>query len=341
MIRYSALVGMASGLALLVAGARVMAIEPIPKQSGFSGYISIGVAAANYKTNMVAAIRSINLDSRKTDSINSGPEDKNVALPAAAFELSYTFASTETQLFVGNLLEDYLRFDLTTLLGIRQEVGELGTFSVAMTRSPFPTRVWEDPYIAGQKRVKTNRTGKGIRVIWGNIFQTPLEVRLTTQDISIDNERSGEALNLDQASRRLLDRNGDLRRAELLYDVNLGGGNHLIPSISLVESDLDGRAMANSGYKAQLAYHLNKAPWRLVGNLAFGQTDAKHSNPIYSKKNNTDAYGVSLTVFYTKPFGLEGWAINAGISYYDENSNIDFYDSKLTLFSVGVLYRFN
>jgi len=329
------------GVALSGMAACVSALEPIPTESGLSGFVSVGVGFASAETNMTSGIKSIDLGSEKTDSIYSSPEDEDVVLPVASFELSYTFADTRTQLFVGNLLEDFLRFDLQTNFGVRQEVGGVGTFAVAGTASPLATDTWEDPYVEGANRRKTDRTGKGVRVIWDKIFTLPLELRLSQREIDIDEERSGEWLGLDPADRRLLDRNGDVRRAELLYDMKFGENSRLVPSIAYIDRDLDGDAMAEDGYNAQLSYYLVDGRWRWVGNVAFGQLESDRRNPIYGKSGETDSVAASLTVFYARPFELKGWAANAGIAYFEEDSNIDFYDASVTMFTVGMLYRFD
>lgn len=55
------------------------------------------------------------------DSNFSSPSSKGEVLPPFNGELRYTFATTSTQLFVGNLLEDHLRFDLATQEGWKVE----------------------------------------------------------------------------------------------------------------------------------------------------------------------------------------------------------------------------
>ena len=54
-----------------------------------------------------------------------------------------------------------------------------------------------------------------------------------------------------------------------------------------------------------------------------------------------ETLGGSVTAFFSEPFGLKRWTANASASYYDGDSNIDFYDSTFGLVSVGMFYRFD
>ena len=99
--------------------------------------------------------------------------------------------------------------------------------------------------------------------------------------------------------------------------------------------------MAEDGYNAQLSYYYGEGRWSLVGNLAYGQTESDRRNPIYGKTGETDSFAASLNIFYARPFELKGWAASAGIAYYEDDSNMDFYDASVALFTVGMLYKFD
>ncbi|MNG41460.1 hypothetical protein D3C84_1306620 [compost metagenome] len=50
--------------------------------------------------------------------------------------------------------------------------------------------------------------------------------------------------------------------------------------------------------------------------------------------------GLSFAATYKEPFGLQDWRARAAISYGEEDSNIDFYDTKITSLNLGMLYTF-
>jgi hypothetical protein len=116
--------------ALLIWGATwASALDPIPQESGFSGFIRPGVGYLKYKSNMVASIQGFDLSEKEIDSYNDSPDSETTALITLPFTLAYTFASTRTQLFFGTDLTDLIRFDMSQQIGVKQGIGSLFTLN--------------------------------------------------------------------------------------------------------------------------------------------------------------------------------------------------------------------
>jgi hypothetical protein len=47
-----------------------------------------------------------------------------------------------------------------------------------------------------------------------------------------------------------------------------------------------------------------------------------------------------LTLFLNDPFGATGWIANLAVAYAEEDNAIDFYDTTVSLISIGMLHRF-
>jgi len=77
-----------------------------------------------------------------------------------------------------------------------------------------------------------------------------------------------------------------------------------------------------------------------VFNASFASLDWKTVNPIYGRKDSTDRIGASATVFFAQPFGIKNWALNATVGCFDDDHDIDFYDTSVTAFTVGMFRRF-
>ena len=78
----------------------VYAIEPIPEESGFSGFLSLGAAYSSVKSNMIAGNSFGSVGNRTVDSLTDDPESSSSGSVQFNFDLRYTFASTRTQLGV-------------------------------------------------------------------------------------------------------------------------------------------------------------------------------------------------------------------------------------------------
>ncbi|MCP3869355.1 MAG: DUF2860 domain-containing protein, partial [Gammaproteobacteria bacterium] len=195
---------------MLLYGANLAtALEPIPKESGFSGFIRPGVGAMRYKTNMVASFLGYDLSKETNDSLSDSPDAESTGIALVPFSLQYTFASTRTQLFLGTDLTDLIRFDYTQQVGIKQGIGKLGILQGGFLFSGIPAKVWKDPYLVGQDRDDTKRKSNGGRLTWDRILGSKLQLRYTYRKIDIDSEKSGDSIpSLTDSGRDRLDRNG-------------------------------------------------------------------------------------------------------------------------------------
>ena len=312
---------------------QALAVPAIPKESGFSGHVNIAIGIGSSESNMLAEIAGQDLGDDTITSLDSGPDDEDVTLPAVQFEAAYTFADMGMQLYLGNQVADHLSFDLDTSLethaGIRQDLGEVGRFDVSLAASSLPTDVWKDPYITGSPRSNTERTSVGIHLAWDQIFSTPFEITYSSREIEVDDERSGQDsdLGLTDGQLRSLDREGQLFRVDLNYDWVISDKHRLVPGIGYIDADLDGAAMAEDGVVVQLQHLYSLNRWRVVSKVFYEDLESDATNPIFDEQGEVDTLGGSVTVFYNDPFGLNGWTANASAAYYDADSNIDFYDA--------------
>jgi hypothetical protein len=329
--------------ALLFTSIPAFSIEPIPKESGFSGFINLGLAYLNVEDNMISGNKLVNVTDKTINSVFSSPDGEPSIAPIINGEIRYTFAQTRTQLYFGNQLEDYLRFDFSTLLGVRQELPDSSVGAISYVFSGLPTEVWADPYVAGVRREDTDRTSNGFRLEWERPFGTEFGMQFTWRKISIDDEFSGVfgGLGLTPGQIGLLDREGDHYSVQFYYTWKLAERHHLIPSFTYNKFDLDGDAMANDRYTLLLTYSYKGEKYSAVVNGFLGMADYDNRNPIYGERQEDDLYGLSLTGFWHRPFGLpKGFSLVGTTAYLKDNANINFYDTQVITAGVSLFYRF-
>ena len=335
---------------ILFAANLVFALEPIPKESGFSGFIAPGFGAIEYKGNMIAGIDRVNVDfgEETTQSLTDEAESKTEGIGVFNFEIGYNFASTRTRLFIGSTLEDFIQFDMAQQLGVRQEIGNLGMMSVGFLFSGIPMKVWKDPYVTNVPRQDTERESSGARFVWDKILNTGLQLQLDFRSIDIDEEQSGTSLGLTSAQRQQLDRNGDMLKGKLEYRFKVAPKHRLAPSFQYSVDDRDGDAMSNDAYNFQLTYLYLGETVNFAGNALFGKAEYDEANPISDFNNQIredDIYGITATLFYKNPFGWEWFGSDkisffGTVAYVISDSNIDFYTTELTMGVLGIMYRF-
>ena len=334
---------------LLLAGvflqaANSSAAVTIPEDSGFSGFINLGLGGLSVKSNLMAetGLGFVELGDDTIDGLNSSSDRESGLLPVLNFEASYTFAKSRTQIYVGNLLEDFVRFEMNAAFGVRHEIGDAGILGANLLASSIPTEVWKDPFLVGEKRKETERESAGYRVQWSDIYGSGLEFRYTSREVEIDDERSGQSLDLTEAERALLVRDGDHDRIDLRYEYTSEDKRHIFtPGLAYIDHDRDGNANSMDGYGLDLNYiYVYQPRLRFAVNAGYARLNADEANPIYGIKDDSTRLGFSLAAFYGNPFGLEGWILNVSGAAFRDDHDIRFYDSTVSVLTVGMLRRF-
>ena len=99
--------------------------------------------------------------------------------------------------------------------------------------------------------------------------------------------------------------------------------------------------MAFDRYSFMLSYAYRAQKYSLVANASVGNQDYDETNPIYGKTQDDDTYGVGLTGFLHQPFGLsKAYSLVGTLAYYENDSNIDFYDGSVLVAGTSLFYRF-
>jgi len=315
----------------------------IPQESGFSGFVSGGAGLWRVENNMVKKIGGFKVSDDSINSNQDKPRSETSVTPVFTYNLRYTFASTRTQIFFGSELENILRMDPATLLGVRQELPDQSVLGVGYVFSPFVSEVYRDPYAEDKDRDGTDRTVNGLRLSYAKILGSDLSFQYTYRNIDINNESSGNREGLSSSKRGRLDRNGDQHDLEVLYSyvIESGGSKHtFLPSFQYSYFDLDGSAMTYNYFMFSLNYRYDVEKFAISVNGYYGYADYDESNPIYGKTREDDRYGFSLLGFYKHIFGVEGLHLNPMVTINRSDSNIDFYKSEVDLFALNLLYNF-
>jgi len=205
-------------LGLLAANAAHADLGEIPKQSGWSGFLLGGVNAVSYKSNFYAGDDS---NSRINDL--GSPDSESGLTPLINADIRYTFADTRTQVFLGNLIQDAIRFDFTQQLGLRQEMGDKGIVATSLVFNAMPVELWSDPFATNVDRSSTDVKSKGVRFTWDNIWGSNFHGSLTSREVDLDEERSGQQYDLTHGTHyaSMLDRNGKVHDMEISMSCTL------------------------------------------------------------------------------------------------------------------------
>jgi len=340
----------AIALAISAMSLPALALEKMPEESGFSGYVNLGAGTGSIESNFLARLSGIDVDLGDDTITDFGsPDDEDITLPAINLNVNYTFSNLKTQVSLGNDLADFLQFDRSTRLALRHDFDSLGRMQIALLSSAFPaTEVWADPYLLDEKRKDTERSTTGGRFTWDKIFGSHFELKVSARTIEIDDENSGEGYRdsngdpLTRQQRKLLDREGDINRMELGYMFIIGDGTNVLrPSVAYIDRDLDGDAMSQDGVEVGLSWlYNNRDNFRWANNISYSSLEGDKKNPIFNETNDADQIVFASQMFFPNLFGLEKWEPNMSFVWGDSDNDIDFNDAAGWMFNVGIGRQF-
>lgn len=318
----------------------------IPEDSGFSGFILGGATVTNFSSNTVSGNALAEVGHNSTNGLNESPSSETELSGMFTGELSYTFAEAGTQVYVGNELEDVVRYDLSTQFGVRQRLNMGGIVSFAyLSNGILPTYVYSDPFNTDSSD-DTDREMNGVRLGWDNILESGINIKLTHKNIDIEDEKSGDSL-VDQEmisfdEQRLLNRSGEVNQIAVSYSVALNKHHYIEPEITYTDTDKEGDAISNSGYGVTLSYLYMNGRFSVISQLSASHREYEEINPVWGRFDEGDStvFGGSIVTSYAKPFSWENTSFVTSVAYGHADSNIEFYDSEILSFSTGLLYQF-
>jgi Protein of unknown function (DUF2860) len=325
----------------LTAGA-ARAQEPMPNESGFSGYIEI--LGAYISTNSQLNTDS---DNKKTDSLESSGERVNNFRPLPIGLIRYTFAEQRTQLFMGVLPENLAQGQFMVEAGARHILSN-GTDlrASAIPFTPIAQKTWEDPFVVGQNRKRTDINSYGIKLAAETIMGSGLSVKYGWVRQNIDDEKSGAFLSSQPNSLLTpgdlddLDRDAHFHRLTTQYSFPVGYRMRLMPILRYTRGDAQGDANSFHSLTPELSFiYFGSQLLASVNVSAKGEWyDSRH--PVFDKKRSDFSPSIFAILGYQNIFGFKNLRIDWFNAFSSSNSNIDFYDSSNFITALGLGYTF-
>ena len=113
-----------------------------------------------------------------------------------------------------------------------------------------------------------------------------------------------------------------------------------MPGITYPDFDLDGDAMAEDGFGAQLKHSYRADDWRLVTRI-FTSGWKPAPQPDLQQTSRVDSLGGSITGFLPEPFGWKHWTITPPWQPTRAIAILTSTIQSLWMVSAGMLYRFD
>jgi len=320
----------------------VEAQKPLPQESGFSGYIELLGAYINTNSQL-----NTDSENKKTDSLDKSGERVDKVRPLPLGLIAYTFADIRTQFFLGVLPENVVQGQFQVEAGVSHDLSD-GTRlrAAAIPITPFNEETWEDPFVVGQNRKKTDITSYGVKLAAEKIWGSGANLKYRWIRRKIDDEKSGTFL-LSQPGSSLtpedlddLRRDSNSHRLSAEYSFELMPQMRLKPILRYTREDAKGNANSFHALAAQLSLSYFGDRFQAFVNAVVKGEWYDDSHPVFDKTRRDYNVGLFAILGYKDPFGLKKFRIDWFNAFFVSNSNINFYESTNYVTALGIAYDF-
>jgi len=325
------------GALLVVSTQQAVAIGQIDDKAGWGIKLYLNVGYGSNRS-------QFNTDSENAvtpDLESSGKKTTDTGL-FPLVRLDYTLSNLKTQFFLGQAKENIVRGLSQLEVGVAHMLGKKELLEVAYSPELLIlSKTWEDPYVTGVARKKTDHSAQGIRVRWQNAMDSPFTLRYGYASRNIDDELSGEFLGLSQSERSKLDREGGYHRLTGEYTVFINDKTKVTPILSYTRGNTDGEAMGYDGYKIGLeTRHTFHQRHRASLYLDYEHRRHLESNPVFTERQKDNEFSLTGSYSYLEPFGWKRTRIVALAKYDRSTSSISFYEIKNAGISIGMGWEY-
>jgi hypothetical protein len=290
-------------------------------KDGWFGDLQIGGGVVNARPSGVEVLD----DNEQRDSLTEEGSRVSEGLPLIGGEIGYGFQKTGTMVSAGGGIQDPWH------VSFGQKIGRAGR--IRLSALYVEEEVWENPYLTGVDRDRTDAASLGYAVYWDDILNTGLSAFAQQMQIDVDQDRIGKIA-------PDLRRDGTDTTLGVGYPWNLGHGGVLQAGIRYLQMDRDGDAESGYGYAAALNHVLEAGRFAFATGFELSAKSFDEDHPVFNEKREEVTFTVSETISFAEPFGLKNAYLFGLAAYSETDADLTFFDSSDFLAGSGVGYRF-
>ncbi len=305
------------------------------EKKGLSGDLSLVVGVISSNSNLST------MDEYKQGPLNTKGEQETQLIAGPLGNIQYTFGETANQrLFLGTSRDDIAVGIIALEAGYQYRFPSKMEIAISYLPSIIDEKIWQDPYVQDANRQETGRSGHAFRFQLKNILGAPFSAEMAYGSADIEDELSGEYLQLSSAEKDALNRNADFYYTKLSYKQFLGRGLGVAPALFYLDNDAKGDAMSYNTYGFELTSFLFMQQNRLVATFGYYHDKYKGLHPVFNQKRKENRWSVFVAYERGEIFDIKPLSFILLAGYEQAHSNIVFYDETQYLMSTGLSYRF-
>jgi hypothetical protein len=314
---------------------------PIVEEAGWEFTLSLNTGYVSSQSNL-----SVSDDNKVISDIYSEAESSNsfIAFPLA--RLQYTTQDLKTQFFFGNSRDQISISQFQFEFGITHQFENKGKLTVAyFPQLPLFNETWQDPYLVGQDRIKTDENTQGGRFELSRIAGSPLTVKYAFALSSVENDKSGESwfengAGLTAQELQSLQRDSQYHRVAIETMFPIYSKVFLKPVLQYTVRISDGDSESYEDYDFQLGFLIFNGRHTSITTINIGSSAYKQENPIYNMKQDSLNAGIFSIYNYAEAFNWKPVTFTLIVGYSQKDSDITFYDESGLIVSTGLAVTF-
>jgi len=309
----------------------------LSEQAGLSGEVSINAGYFSSESQF-----NTDGDQKTIQTLGAPSESDSKALILPLGNIAYTFGSNlNQQFYLGTAREDIAVGTLAFELGYKYQLPSGMVIDASFLPTVMSGETWQDPYQLGTERQTTDESGNAYRLKLENLAGTKFAVDVAYATKEIDQEKSGVQAGLTPSQLNTLDRNADTFYLKTDYKYGIDMTSMLVPRLSYIHSSAEGDAHSFTGYGVELSYFKAIQQHQFALTASYLKRDYDSGNLVFNGMTRDDAeYNLFAAYEHAHFLGWQNWSLISFLGYGHSDSNIDFYDEKEYLMSMGMNYHF-
>ncbi|KLV10122.1 DUF2860 domain-containing protein [Photobacterium ganghwense] len=235
------------------------------------------------------------------------------------------------RVYLGTSRDDLAVGTLAFEIGYQYDFSNGTKLDIGYLPTVLSDEVWSNPYLIGEQRETTDRSGNVYRLKLSNLANSGISFDMAYATSEIDNEMISDSSLL---------RKSDTYYLKGQYRSMLTPNSGYISAISHTDHNAEGKAASFNEYKADLSYFYLAQNYSLSLTGSYGLRDYNAINPIFSKRRSDDIYRVFLAYEYKNLPRWDNWSVTSFAGSTITSSNIDFYSSDSYIVTLGMNYKF-
>jgi len=297
-----------------------IALDMAPEHRGLYGNIHIGGGFISSRPSGLDVLD----DNERRDDLSSRDQRTTESQLLLSADLGYRFQEGST-LGVG------IRTEGPFYLSLSHKFEGLGEMTLSALYEK--KEVWQNPYLVGVNRSRTDFESFGFSADMKQILGTGMRIVFKQMNVDIADDLIGQA---EPALRR----DGTDTTLGIGYDWNLGAGGVLSSGLSHIWFDRDGAGNTGCAYVAELKHVVETGRLTFSSDLEFKEAQFDAIHPVFNKKRQESTFTISEMISFAEPLGYENWSIFVVAAYSATDSNSTFFDSSGLLSGAGISYKF-